>query len=228
MTTPDTLSATVERVAKCQQTDADIALIRQALAPSDEQNVVQLGKYNINIGQGQDIQIGDRIYQSADAETIRDVVRSLLQEMLMPNQPTVEELTLKAVDALGSHNYEELRNICSSIIKLQPNHPKANLLLAIALLQGKGADNLQKSTLDLLESHIKKSLHDPFNSATAWAVWGVIRHDYYVPHGLAMGEPRLKDIRHQLQKSDHVKVDFSVLGKVKTSLDALEYFGLNS
>jgi HEAT repeat protein len=49
---------------------------------------VQIGKYTVNIGQGQDIRIGDQtIYQGADAETIREVFRTVLQEMQISDQP---------------------------------------------------------------------------------------------------------------------------------------------
>jgi hypothetical protein len=48
---------------------------------------VQIGKYTVNIGQGQDIRIGDQtIYQGSDAETIRGVFQSVLLEMQISGQ----------------------------------------------------------------------------------------------------------------------------------------------
>ena len=41
---------------------------------------MQVGKYNVNIGQGQDIQIGDRIYQGVDADALKETLRAILQE----------------------------------------------------------------------------------------------------------------------------------------------------
>lgn len=70
----------IERIVAGNPTDADIDVIRQLLTPGNSKNVVQLGRYNVNIGNGQDIHIGDRIYQGADAEAIREILRSGVQE----------------------------------------------------------------------------------------------------------------------------------------------------
>ncbi|NER25126.1 MAG: WD40 repeat domain-containing protein [Symploca sp. SIO1C2] len=68
------LQQILHRIEKGQQTEEDIAVLRQRLLASDNQVVTQLGKYNVNIGQGQDIQIGDRIYQQWDEEAIQALV----------------------------------------------------------------------------------------------------------------------------------------------------------
>jgi hypothetical protein len=83
MSLPDALQPILDRIAQHQQTDADMAILRQYLS-SGGQVVSQQGKYAVNVGQGQDIQVGDRIYQGADAETIRTIVRAILQELAAP------------------------------------------------------------------------------------------------------------------------------------------------
>jgi len=50
-----------DRIAKGQHADADIPTLCQILGWSDRQTKQQLGKYNVNIGEGKDIHIGDRI-----------------------------------------------------------------------------------------------------------------------------------------------------------------------
>ncbi len=78
------LSYALARIADGDSTEDDVEVIRQFLAVnSQREDLLQVGKYNVNIGQGQNIQIGDRIYQGADAETIREVIQAVLQE----NQP---------------------------------------------------------------------------------------------------------------------------------------------
>lgn len=59
-----------DRIAQHQQTDADMAMLRQYLSTGG-QFVLQQGKYAVNLGQGKDIHAGDRIYQGADATTIQ-------------------------------------------------------------------------------------------------------------------------------------------------------------
>ncbi|MBD2415538.1 hypothetical protein FACHB389_05655 [Nostoc calcicola FACHB-389] len=91
MTTPEELNAILERIVKKQQTETDITVLRQWLSGSG-QIVSQQGKYAVNLGQGQDIHIGDRIYQGADAEVIKEIVRSILGEIKVPAQFTTSQI----------------------------------------------------------------------------------------------------------------------------------------
>ena len=59
MAPSDDLNTILERIADGKHTEADIAALRQLLRTSDRQIALQLGKYNVNIGQGQNIEIGD-------------------------------------------------------------------------------------------------------------------------------------------------------------------------
>ncbi|RCJ28380.1 hypothetical protein A6770_23925 [Nostoc minutum NIES-26] len=76
MTHAEHLKQTLHRVETGQQTDEDISFLRQLLLAGDRQILSQLGKYNVNIGEGRDIHIGDTfgglrqgIYQDKDANT---------------------------------------------------------------------------------------------------------------------------------------------------------------
>jgi hypothetical protein len=55
-------------------------MLRRSLA-GDRQVASQLGKYNVNIGEGKEIHIGDRIYKGTDAETIRKIIQDELQSL---------------------------------------------------------------------------------------------------------------------------------------------------
>ena len=77
MTNPDELSSIIDRIATDKQTEADIAVLRQVLSGGDRQIATQLGKYNVNIGQGQGVQIGDRTYIELNDEAMQALVRAI-------------------------------------------------------------------------------------------------------------------------------------------------------
>jgi len=78
MTNPDELSSIIDRVTTAKQTDEDIAILQQLLSLSgDPQMSIQLGKYNVNITEGKEIHIGDRIYQQWDKEAMEALVKTI-------------------------------------------------------------------------------------------------------------------------------------------------------
>ncbi len=81
MTTPDQLAAIFERIAEGKHTKADIAALQQALRLGNRQDLVQVGKYNINIGEGQDIQIGDRTYVTWNDEAIQALIEVVQKQL---------------------------------------------------------------------------------------------------------------------------------------------------
>jgi DNA polymerase III delta prime subunit len=76
------LDGIFDRIAKRNATDEDIQTLRQLLRITEGQNVIQIGKYSVNIAEGRDLHIGDKIYQSTDAETIRAIVQQVLAEKI--------------------------------------------------------------------------------------------------------------------------------------------------
>lgn len=74
----------LEHILNGSADEDEINLLRQSLTASSGQNVVQLGKYNVNIGDAKDIHIGDKVYQGTDAETIRAILREILSQSTQP------------------------------------------------------------------------------------------------------------------------------------------------
>lgn len=70
----------LDRIATGEETDGDRQILRQLLHDKNGQSVVQLGKYTVNLEQGREIHVGDRIYQGADANTIKTVIQAVLQQ----------------------------------------------------------------------------------------------------------------------------------------------------
>ncbi len=73
--TEDSLRLIIDRIAAGVAAEADLAALRRALFVSGQENVVQIGKYTVRINEGQDIRIGDTIYQGPTAEAIQAAIR---------------------------------------------------------------------------------------------------------------------------------------------------------
>jgi uncharacterized protein with WD repeat len=90
------LSNILDRIANGQYTEADIDTLRQFLSSGDRQVIQQFSKYNINIGEGKDIHIGDRIYQNLDEEAIQALVQA------------IQKVRWKCVASLTENDYTQL------------------------------------------------------------------------------------------------------------------------
>ena len=123
----DDLSTILDRIENNEQTEADIAALRQLLSADDaaqeglrqRQIALQLGKYNVNIGQGQDIQIGDRIYVEWNDEAIQKLVEVIREQSdsipLLPKElPQEEYIRLK--NLLASGRWREANDTTKTII----------------------------------------------------------------------------------------------------------------
>lgn len=74
----------LDRLVERKQTEADIVALRQVLsdvlsgvASEQQQVVIQLGKYNVNIGEGKELRIGDRTFREVNDETMKAVTNAL-------------------------------------------------------------------------------------------------------------------------------------------------------
>ncbi|MHC5772166.1 MAG: ATP-binding protein, partial [Nostoc sp.] len=80
------INSIIDSIASGEHTDTDIAVLREVLSSGDRQ-AIQLGKYNVNIGDGKEIHIGNRIYQQWDEQAISAVVKAI-QQTTPKNVPT--------------------------------------------------------------------------------------------------------------------------------------------
>ena len=77
MANPEDISSVFNRIATGEYNDADITALREMLDSADNQMKLQLGKYNVNIGKGKEIHIGDRIYQQWDEKAIKALIKAI-------------------------------------------------------------------------------------------------------------------------------------------------------
>jgi hypothetical protein len=120
MMTPDELNPILERITQHQQTEQDLEMLRRSLA-GDHQVASQLGKYNVNIGEGKEIHIGDRIYNQWDKEAMEALVKAI-QEASGIHQ-TTQSGDAAARDINKGNNYEN----CTFIQLLAKDSNSGNL-----------------------------------------------------------------------------------------------------
>jgi hypothetical protein len=78
----DQLLTIIERIASGENSEADIEMLRQELRQKDGRSLLQLGKYNINIGQGgEGIHIGDRTYVEIDDKAIAATISAIQEKV---------------------------------------------------------------------------------------------------------------------------------------------------
>ncbi|GAB1541612.1 hypothetical protein NUACC21_42830 [Scytonema sp. NUACC21] len=77
MTNPNDINSIINRIISSEHTEADIAVLREVLSSTNTPATTQLGKYNINIGQGQGVQIGDRTYLELNNEAMQALIRAI-------------------------------------------------------------------------------------------------------------------------------------------------------
>lgn len=75
------INSILDRIVRGTHTEADIESLRQILSAGDRQLVTQLGKYNISIGQGQNIQIGDINNLELNDEAIRIIGHQIFERL---------------------------------------------------------------------------------------------------------------------------------------------------
>ncbi|MEC4819099.1 MAG: hypothetical protein SAK29_38375 [Scytonema sp. PMC 1069.18] len=79
------INSIINRIASGEYTSADITVLHEVLSLGDRavtpekyrQAATQLGKYNINIGQGQSIQIGDHTYVEFNNEATQALIQAI-------------------------------------------------------------------------------------------------------------------------------------------------------
>ncbi|MGF1676863.1 MAG: CHAT domain-containing protein [Rivularia sp. (in: cyanobacteria)] len=105
MTNPSNPNDIIQHILNGTQTDDDVEALRQWLNSGGIQNIqnLQVGKYNVNIGQGQNVHVGDKTYQGLDAEAIREVANAIIRGSNTTEIREIVRFTLK----------EELPNLTS-------------------------------------------------------------------------------------------------------------------
>ena len=128
MTNPDDVISIINRITSGEYTDEDIAILREVLfsdnRQGNSQSFIQLGKYNINISEGKEIHIGERIYQGVDAEAIREIVCSLQElQTSVHCVSTPPKSVNELVQQVRAHIHDDIQSLHGTMPLWGINHP---------------------------------------------------------------------------------------------------------
>ena len=122
MTTSNEVNTIIDRILHNTPVDGDVETLRQWLQSTEGQQFAQKvtqpapqpsapSKYNINIGQvtGGDVQIGDRIYNGTDAETLKNLISSLLKESSVSTSAATPAIAVRKILVLAASPENQTR-----------------------------------------------------------------------------------------------------------------------
>ncbi|NES21386.1 MAG: tetratricopeptide repeat protein, partial [Symploca sp. SIO3E6] len=130
----DELKAIFDRIVAGSHTETDLAALQDILVFQGNQDVLQSGNGNINLGQGRDIYI----YQGTDAATIKAILKEIVPELWTVNQPSGIPHNLPRS---GVENFVGRDEVLATLHQqLQQNQPVA--ISAVAGMGGIGKTEL--------------------------------------------------------------------------------------
>ena len=126
----------IQRIASGEYSETERAALKQALLNDEEQTLNQLGRYNIYIGEGENIQIGDRIYVEINDAAVQAIVEKIQKQSAWSPQIIrfLRKQTHKQLndfhEILGFHIHKLLQNTaCVRIFSLS-----GSLIIAITIV----------------------------------------------------------------------------------------------
>ncbi|MEO0488519.1 MAG: hypothetical protein AAFZ49_03020 [Cyanobacteria bacterium J06659_2] len=105
----DLLLSIIQRIASSDGSEADFEALRQALCSDEGRSLLQEGKYNVHIGEGQDIHVGDRIYNISEInnELIRAIAVEIQRQFREVDRQSLERLDFQVYLRSLVETYQE-------------------------------------------------------------------------------------------------------------------------
>ena len=128
-----------ERIVNHQETEDDREKLRSLLCRGNSEKEIQIGKHIVNIAEGRDIHIGDKIYQNTDAEAIKKVLQEVIGEGIVKTE--TQQDILKDIFAgrdlsTGDIQQENIQNQVNLILNISDFAAISNAFSAINLPDG--------------------------------------------------------------------------------------------
>ncbi|ELS31540.1 MULTISPECIES: NACHT domain-containing protein [Pseudanabaena] len=133
------LTTILDRISNGQFTDADITSLRQLLELGDHEVKLQLAKFNVNIGKGKDIHIGDKIYLELNDEIIREIADKISHGLQPSNQVTITVIASvnELVQQVRSRIHDDIQRLHGTMPLWGVDHwvPLGDLFVDVNILE---------------------------------------------------------------------------------------------
>lgn len=127
---------------------------------------------------------------------------------------------------LSGNDFDKALSECEKVLEQNPDARLIHLLLAIAMLKGRGANTFSTSLVNRIEKHLESAVKDNDLRLTVLVVWGIIKHDHYFLNGLRQVEPSLDNIKKSLSDLRVDSLDIDLVELVKTDFITYKALGL--
>ncbi len=166
------------------------------------------------------------------SKVLRELELAIDQESLSSDH-IVENAADKARDLfekikhfLSVADYREALAECEKALSVNPMNSAINMLLAVALLRRKGADQLSPVAMKRVEACLNTACLDAETKPTALVIWALIKFDYLSVSRSYPEHPSIAELKSQIQQSDLTLVNREVVGMIRVSKRAYKMFGL--
>ena len=145
-------------------------------------------------------------------------------EFIKQQEKDKEDLIRKL---LSDNDFDKAVSECENVLERHPDASSFHLLLAIAMLKGRGSNTFSTSLVKRIEKHLENAIKDNDLRLTTLIVWGIIKHDHYFLSGLRQVEPSLDDIKKMLIDIRIDSLDVDLIELIKTDQITYKALGLH-
>ena len=139
MSDREDLEVIFERIVNHQETEDDREKLRSLLRRGNGEKEIQIGKHIVNIAEGRDIHIGDKIYQNTDAEAIKKALQEIMAEGIFKTetqQDILKDIFAGGDLSTGDIQQENIQNQINLILNISDFAAISKAFCAINLPDG--------------------------------------------------------------------------------------------
>ena len=161
-----------------------------------------------------------QLQQAIDGHSLSD---NSVQDV-MKRRAKDKEISIR--NLLSDGNFEKALFECEKVLEQNTDAHLIHLLAGIAMMKGRTAGSFPTSLIKRVERHLEYASKNQDVKPTVLVVWGLVKHDHYILHGLRQGEPSLDDIKKSIQESRHEAIDIDLIELIKTDQISYKALGL--